>query len=607
MQTDVTKYQFNWQHHAGNFVNSLNLAYSNSHQSTPSVGTGPEYNLTNRNLGTNNDFNAGQGAELGAHFFEQGDYQKTWTIKNDSTLISGDHTIKFGARVAFNDLARTVSNAYNGRYFFENPGSGVANFDPTTAIPYGAIINIQPSDTLAAKDTQIGAYVQDEWKPDEHWTFNYGLRWDMETNAHNNNYVTPASVVTALANYQPWQAAGIDYRDYVSTGSERKIEWAQFQPRLGFSYDVYGDHDLIIFGGAGRYYDRSLFLEGVIESITNSSIIPKICFNSSVNTCATGVAQLTWNEAYRDPAALRAAAEPLGNAGGTIDVLKNDMPAPFSDQFDLGVRKRIGSVNFSATLSYVRSHNIFAFVRGNRMPDGSYSAQGPGYIQDNFPADGQPAPYSRVEIGDSSGKANLFALYLKVEKPFTKTSKWGLTSSLTFQRARTNYAGPSLYNNDTNYNEAEIGAYGWGNVSGVPWYMWNTSVNYRAPADFILSGTLNLNSGPAFGHIIFGQNPDGSPSPAGTTYANFNGVYYPRNVFAYKRLDLRIAKSFTMPWAGDHKLTVDFEVFNVFNWLNRNYSAWGAGSGLAPPGVLDGDGQVGNDQRQFQAGIKYKF
>jgi hypothetical protein len=46
-------------------------------------------------------------------------------------------------------------------------------------------------------------------------------------------------------------------------------------------------------------------------------------------------------------------------------------------------------------------------------------------------------------------------------------------------------------------------------------------------------------------------------------------------------------------------------VFNAFNWLNRNYSTWTAGSGANPPRTEDS--QVGNDARAFQAGLRYKF
>jgi hypothetical protein len=43
----------------------------------------------------------------------------------------------------------------------------------------------------------------------------------------------------------------------------------------------------------------------------------------------------------------------------------------------------------------------------------------------------------------------------------------------------------------------------------------------------------------------------------------------------------------------------------VFNWLNRNYSSWGAGGGTNP--TFTEDSAISNDQRQFQAGLSYKF
>jgi len=46
-------------------------------------------------------------------------------------------------------------------------------------------------------------------------------------------------------------------------------------------------------------------------------------------------------------------------------------------------------------------------------------------------------------------------------------------------------------------------------------------------------------------------------------------------------------------------------VFNVFNWVNRNYTSWDAGGGS--PARRTDSFTLANDQRQFQAGIKYKF
>ena len=51
---------------------------------------------------------------------------------------------------------------------------------------------------------------------------------------------------------------------YFSNGNNRSQYKNEFQPRLGFSYDLTGDGKSILFGGAGRYYDR-LFLNATLD------------------------------------------------------------------------------------------------------------------------------------------------------------------------------------------------------------------------------------------------------------------------------------------------------------------------------------------------------
>lgn len=627
IKTHQNRYQLSWRHTGDDLLNTFNISYDKGSQSTPSVGTGPEYILSG---GT--DFS--EIAKTGAHFFEQADSQKSLTFKDDLTLRRDEHTLKMGAQLAFLNLSRSVSDHFNGTYYYVNPGA-IASFDPTTATPYGARINLQPSSTLKAKDTQIGLYFQDEWKPDDHWTVNAGLRWDFETNANNNNYVTPTAVATALRNYQGWKAAGINAEDYISDGSNRKPQWDMFQPRLGVSYDVNGDRDLVLFAGAGRYYDRSLFIEGVIETLTNQNKTVNVNFCTAPNTPAGCV---TFTPALRDPAALRSAAAPLFPGGGSVFVLNNKTSMPYSDQFDIGVRKRFGSIQASLTLSHIRSHNIFQFVRANYFENGWYSRfvtrdgagnvtgctnGGLNWISDNSPGgllngngsavstaicaaqNAQLAGFSgKLNRGVSDGSANYTALYLQLEKPFTDRSKWGFTSSLTVQWAKSNVA--MELNGDEFFNGADQTGFGSQKVNGTEDWRWITTANVRAPWDIQLSGTLALTSGPRFGSILAPWNSSiVTPDGAGP-YANFGGIYSPKKFIGYKRFDLRVAKSFKMPWGnGDHELTFDFQAFNIFNWLNRNYSTWDSGGGSNPP--LQENTQVGNDARSFQAGIKYKF
>ena len=80
IRTDQDRYQLQWRHNAGEFLNQLNISYDKATQDTPSVEPGPELVLLNPG-----DPPFSEGIVAGGHIIEQGDNQKTCTIKNDST------------------------------------------------------------------------------------------------------------------------------------------------------------------------------------------------------------------------------------------------------------------------------------------------------------------------------------------------------------------------------------------------------------------------------------------------------------------------------------------------------------------------------------------
>lgn len=644
IQTQQDRVQLQWNHNQGDFSNQLNMAWDRGAQATPRLTTGPEFVISNnfaspascaaqltgsaltacQAAAGNPDFS--EGILTGAHFFEQGDRQRFITFKDDAALRRGQHTLKVGGQVNFMTLQRTENNAFEGRYYYFNPGPN-GTFDPAVNQPYAARINTVPAPTLKANDVQIGLYVQDEWKPDNHWTVNAGLRWDLETNANNNKYVTPAGVAAAIRAYPGWAARGINPNDYISDGHNRKPFYGAIQPRLGFSYDVHGDRDTVIFGGAGRYYDRTLFISSVVEAIKNSSAVRTVFFCPNggpamgAGNGITAADCTQFNSSYRDPANLQRAAIAQGGIGGDVWVMPNKIKMPFSDQFDLGVRKRFGDITATVTLSHIRSHNINMYARANFYSNGWYTVVtsptrctngGDQWIIDNTPngpfpncpaTNGQLTGFQgKFNRGLNNGKASYNALYVQVEKPFTDTATWGFTEAVTIQDAKSNV--PQELNSLEMYNAPEFGTYGWNHVNGVEKWRSVTAASFRAPFGVTLSGVLTLSSGPAFGNIVAPWNGLTTPVPQGACcYANMGGVFFPNKDIAYKRLDARIAKTFKMPWG--HELTADFQVFNVFNWLNRSYSSWGAGGGNPAP--LTENSQVGNDQRQFQAGLRYKF
>jgi len=551
--------------------------------------------------------------QLGGNNFIQDDHQYQTLIKDTVTITQRAHTIKFGAKVNFTKLSRQETPGDATYYYDANSFTGLSG-----AVPYAASINTAPSVAVVAKNTEVGLFAQDDWRPDDHWQVSAGLRWDYESNAKNEKFVTPPDVVTALRNYPGWKAAGLNPDDYISTGNNRKPFWGAFQPRLGVSYDVRGDRDLVLFAGAGRYYDRSLFINSALETI-------KDYFQTVVTlqTCesAPGTSNCIPGPLPTDPDALRALAQ--ATSGGEVHLLNNHLKIPFSDQINFGVRKRFGRINTSATVSYIKSHNIYQVVAGNRNPDGTVITPGDDTV---FVYNGDPyssgifgpgsayalAPFSPTHnslfISNTDGKATYLALYLQADKPYTDESGYGFSAALTLPRVRSNDSRNRGSIGDPFYFDSPyIGDLGWGTPIGAEKWRFVGSGTVKLPFDARLSTIVTLSSGSTYGGVLCNV-PNSAPGGGGC-YPNTFGIHWPGGV-GYKNVDLNLSKSFRMPWNPEHKLMVYFQALNVFDFVNRNYSEWTGGFqnvGGPGPSHKHDPGSVASQGRNFKVGARFTF
>ena len=69
----------------------------------------------------------------------------------------------------------------------------------------------------------------------------------------NKDFVTPAAGGRSPAGARPRTGlssrAWYDVNNYISTGNNRKIDWNNIAPRIGFSYDLNADQRTVFFGG----------------------------------------------------------------------------------------------------------------------------------------------------------------------------------------------------------------------------------------------------------------------------------------------------------------------------------------------------------------------
>ena len=619
-RNDEHRYQLTWSHRGENWLNEFIFARdAAANGAIPNV-SGSSYLIVDPGLScdlanncTPNKPDVGKAVvlALGGANFTQDDHQYQTLFKDNVTFFGGAHTVKAGVKVNFTKLQRLEDNDSQGTYYYN--GNNFAGLGGT-AVPFAATINSAAVSPVTAKNTEIGLFIQDDWKPDEHWQVTAGLRWDYESNSRNEKFVTPAGIAAAIRAYPGWKAAGINPDDYISTGSNRKPFTGAFQPRLGISYDVKGDRDLVFTIGGGRYYNRSLFIDSALETI-------KDVYESVVTfkTPATGCTLGTQGCIATIPTSVDQLRALAAMQGGEVHLMNNNTKVPYSDQFNFGVRKRLGKINTSISFSYIKSHNIYQEVVGNRNPDGSYNPGGnPVFTYDGnvyaggifFPSGAlstAPLPgYGSIFIGNSDGKATYAALYLQADKPYTEESGWGFSTTLTISSARSNDSRNGANIGDPfNFDAPTIGAQGWGRTSGLERWRFVGTGTVRLPLDIRATTFLTLSSGPYYGGVLCGI-----PAPAvdGCYTTNF-GIYKPGGI-GYANIDFNFSKSFKMPWAKSHELTVYFQALNAFDMVNRNYSMWGGGFRNVGDAGASGRydlGGVASQGRNFKVGARYKF
>jgi len=492
---------------------------------------------------------------IGGRDTEQDIGQDRLAFRDDLTLSSfdfhGNHTFKVGGNVEMLDYTVTKFFEENPRFFFRS--------DLSATIPYKARWGFGDPD-LSADNTQYGIYGQDDWAVNDKLTLNLGLRWDYETNMFNTDYVTPALVRQRLSDDFPAK--------YFSDGNDRDPKSDMFQPRLGFSYDIFANGKTIAFGGAGRYYDRNLFNNTLDESFRLQHFVGEFFFTPD-GSPFNGQPAAKWDPKYLTRNGLLELQASGITGKPEVFLIENDTKVPYSNQWNLGIRHSFGSIVGSLSYASIRSFNGFSYLWGK------------GFCCPQV----DPA-YSNVLISSDDIKTWYDAVYLQVDRPYTEESHYGFNVAYTFAEAE--QVGGDLFSLDKptiadwprygtpGTQDHRIVANG---IVGLPW-------------EIRLSGLLQYSSGDKFrihdfsnGFCFNCYTPKTGEGPSWTT------------------IDLRGEKGFTF---GAHTVSVIAEAFNIFNEERyaffQDFNGPEGNPNLGKPTAI-----VGGSQRRYQFGIRYAF
>jgi hypothetical protein len=212
-------------------------------------------------------------------------HQATTSIDANDNLTWSlhSHTLKFGA---FYQRARKDQISYgnsNGQFNFSNLCTGSLGCLASPASNSGSPIAssllgyFSSFDQSSSRPTgyfrynQVEFYAQDTWQASPRLTLNYGVRFVFippQYDAKNQIALfTPSTYNPATAvqidtngNVIPNSGNPLDGMTFTANGTLPKGGWNSQsimpEPRVGFAYDLFGDHRGVLRGGFGTSHDR---------------------------------------------------------------------------------------------------------------------------------------------------------------------------------------------------------------------------------------------------------------------------------------------------------------------------------------------------------------
>jgi carboxypeptidase family protein/TonB-dependent receptor-like protein len=217
--------------------------------------------------------------------------------KDNFSIVHGDHNIKVGGEWLHTLNDQVFRGFFTGRYIFDSvtgflryaspaaPGGfgpntiGCADGTFVTApatcpgnainggplllylqngIPTG-IAGVPPPGKSTITNEDLAVFAQDRWQITSNFTLNYGLRWEAQ--------ILPEPVVPPN---QTVYASLLNNPNFPSDGTLHSPK-KEFQPRLGFAWDLSGQGKSVLRAFSGIYYGRQNMLSQV-GSITDNGV-----------------------------------------------------------------------------------------------------------------------------------------------------------------------------------------------------------------------------------------------------------------------------------------------------------------------------------------------
>ncbi|HKR75655.1 MAG TPA: TonB-dependent receptor [Rhodanobacter sp.] len=512
-------------------------------------------------------------------------HDKTYGGRLDVEYRIGDHDVRVGLdkQTAVSLTGSSMPGGYGWYYGWQakpgdpiDGGHGVGS--PASAGGLGSqgyyVYRYYQTQLANVKTEQSSQYIEDRWQVNDRVLLSLGLRNEQFTNYNGNN--------------QPY-------------ARQRN----QLAPRLGVTWDVFGDSTLKVFANAGRYHlamPNNVAVRGASGSLitseyfTYTGVDPKTGAPTGLSPVAVDHSKgYTCGNTNQVSSNLE-----CGEAPDPRTVAAKNMKSHFQDEYILGAEYQLSPsyvVGAKATMRKLRSaiDDTCTPALGGRC-----FLFNPGvantFLEEQDDGSFKEVTYSNAQLGFPQLKRKYASLDMFIEHPFA--NNWYGKIEYTFSHNYGNTEGQLASDLDTgNGGQSDVSVtQDWdlpqlmvganGSLPNDRKHQIRAFGYYQLSKEWRFGATAQIASGRPLSCTTFWPDPS-APVYNGSYYhycglpiAGSTGyVFTPRGTSGHSpwtyKLDLNVA--YSPAWA-DNKLTLQMDVFNIFNkqtplYYNMRYAS----------------------------------
>ena len=515
-------------------------------------------------------------------------------LTDNFTYLFGEHDLKMGADLNLTDTSQAFYGWGGGYYQFNTledyVGGQPAQFTQRLGLNG---FSTPESGTIDIGQEELALYINDTWRPSPGLTLNLGVRWEGQWNP------TAPEQTDGKQSRNPANP-GLDTLGLVQ--GEIPDDLNNVAPRFGFAWDPRNDGRTVVRGGAGVFYSRSNLLL-MANSFTANGFRQALFF-------------LFGNQIpefpFVYPESGLPADDPLNDSLPVSDI------AFFDDNFqnartsraNVGIERELVG-DFSLGADYVFADTVNDHRRVNRnipQPPIGFDAWGRG-LYDGSRID--PA-YNQFQVEESSARRRYHAGTFSLRKRLS--NRYQFQAFYTLSNLKTDDDNERDSSGFRNTQPENLDA-DWADSENDLRHRLVASAVFDLPMNFVFSTLLQTNSGRPY-RVLSGRDSNGDRNTndyaviddtnrarAEAAGLDLEDGLQARNTARQPKaflMDIRLSKLFDFGRPGSLELL--FEMFNVFNNANRLTTNESIGSPNF--GFLN---IVGNDPRQIQLGVRYRW